>query len=51
MKKEEFIFIHTKDISEINLFTEEYNQAPNDFHPSGKAWDLLTPAFANELKL
>ena len=51
LEKEDFIFIHTQDISEINLFEEEYNIAPNDFHQSGKAWDVLTPAFARELKL
>ena len=51
LEKEDFIFIHIQDLSKIDLFTEEYHLAPNDFHPSGKAWDVLTPALANKLKL
>ena len=51
LEKEDFIFIHTQDISEINVFAEGYHLAPNDFHPSAKTWEILTPAFANELKL
>ena len=51
LEKEDFIFIHTQDISEINVFAEGYHLAPNDFHPNAKAWEILTPAFVNKLKL
>lgn len=51
LEKEDFIFVHTQDLSDVYIFGEEYHLTPTDFHPSEKAWEVLTPEFAKKLKL
>ena len=51
LEKEDFLFIHTQDLSNINIFDAEYHLSENDFHPSEKLWDVLTLEFAKTLDL
>lgn len=51
LEKEDFIFVHTQDLSSVNIFADEYHLTPTDFHPNEKAWDILTPEFAKALNL
>lgn len=48
LKKSNFIVIDTRRITKENLFKDEYKIQDN--HPSGKAWDLLTPLIVEKLE-
>ena len=51
LEKDYFIVVHTQDLSPVNVFENKYHLTPTDFHPNEKAWDILTPKFAESLKL
>ena len=51
LEKEDFLFLHTQDLSNINIFDAEYHLSEKDFHPTEKVWDILTPELAKKLNL
>lgn len=51
LENEGIEIIHTDDLSDIVLSDEQYHISKNDFHPSGKAWDVLIPPLVENLGL
>lgn len=49
LEDEGFIVIKISDITKENLYSSEYQST--DYHPTEKAWDLLTPIIIDKLRL
>ncbi len=43
LEKNNFTVIDTDEITQEDLFSEQYNMHEKDYHPNENAWDLLVP--------
>ncbi len=51
LENEGISIIHTNDLSDVILSSDEYHIAKNDFHPNEKAWEALLPKLIEKLSL